>query len=397
MRSVVLVAPSLFAFSTAFSLEQRRCHVGTIGSRIRPVRFASSTAAGLGDFADQSQIEDAVVTPAPPVPSNKQRTTHSATTTPPKRPPFPIILWRFSRPHTLIGSALAIPALHVLAAPSLSQALPTLPTAFYAMLPALLMNIYITGLNQVTDVDIDRVNKPYLPIVAGLLTQRQASWIVGTCLLLSLLLGHVGPYATPGLAFALWGSALLGTAYSLPPLRLKRFPSLAAFCIVAVRGTVINAGFFAHAQAAAYQGASSVIQALTNPKCCISSAYFCIFGMVIALMKDVPDVSGDAQSQIRTFSVRLGQAQIFHAARRLLMTLFWFVSVGFGAGAFQARSVPPTALMRSTVSLAAVIAGRSVRRQSQSVNPNDSAQVYHYYMHLWKLFYLSYLALPLAR
>src|SRR5210317_194644 len=28
--------------------------------------------------------------------------------------PFPVVLWRFTRPHTIIGSALAIPALHVL-------------------------------------------------------------------------------------------------------------------------------------------------------------------------------------------------------------------------------------------------------------------------------------------
>ena len=32
---------------------------------------------------------------------------------------------------------------------------------------AVLINIYVTGLNQVFDVDIDKINKPYLPIAAG--------------------------------------------------------------------------------------------------------------------------------------------------------------------------------------------------------------------------------------
>lgn len=30
-------------------------------------------------------------------------------------------------------------------------------------------------------------------------------------------------------------------------------------------------------------------------KCCILTAYFAIFGVVIALMKDVPDFAGDVE------------------------------------------------------------------------------------------------------
>ena len=36
-----------------------------------------------------------------------------------------------------------------------------------ALVPALLMNVCIVGLNQVFDVRIDRVNKPYLPLASG--------------------------------------------------------------------------------------------------------------------------------------------------------------------------------------------------------------------------------------
>ena len=36
-----------------------------------------------------------------------------------------------------------------------------------ALIPALLMNICIVGLNQIFDVPIDRVNKPYLPLASG--------------------------------------------------------------------------------------------------------------------------------------------------------------------------------------------------------------------------------------
>ena len=54
--------------------------------------------------------------------------------------------------------------------------------------------------------------------------------------------------------------------------------------------------------------------------------------------------------------------------------------------------------MRAIVAVSAFGAGVSVRQEAQSVNAEDSAgEAYTYYMHLWKLFYASYLVLPFAR
>jgi homogentisate phytyltransferase/homogentisate geranylgeranyltransferase len=308
------------------------------------------------------------------------------------KPSFPVVLWRFTRPHTLIGSALAIPSLHLLAAPSLASALQ--PSFWYSVLfctlPSLLMNLYITGLNQITDVDIDKINKPDLPIAAGILSKRNASIIVITSLITSLYMGTL-PWATQGLRVALWGSGILGTMYSLEPFRLKQFPLLAAFCIVAVRGTIINASFYAHAKHV------NVLQCLTqDPACVLSSLFYCVFGVVIALMKDVPDVAGDVSSNVKTFSVRLGQKRIFHLGKNILIGLFGAFAAGFVRGAVTA---PTTALTvcRALIGAACLGAATSVQTAAQNVNPLDSRQVYEYYMHLWKWFYLSYLALPFAR
>lgn len=326
-------------------------------------------------------------------------TTEAAVST--DKPSFPIVLWRFSRPHTLIGSALAIPALHILAADSLQAAftVQTAQAALYAMVPSLLMNLYITGLNQITDVEIDKINKPDLPIAAGILSKPTAIWTVVIALVASLIMGVASPvYSTQGLNVALWGSGILGTLYSLEPARLKRFPLLAAFCIVAVRGTIINAGFFAHARQAAFGDAGATVWncLLTNTKCFRSSLFFAVFGVVIALMKDVPDVKGDQQSNVRTFSVRIGQKRIFHAMRRLLSGLFVGVSVGF-IRAVPAATDRVTALCRGVTAAVSLVAAWSVRKEAENVDPEDSKQVYSFYMHLWKLFYLSYLVLPFAR
>lgn len=71
------------------------------------------------------------------------------------------VLWRFSRPHTIIGSALCIPALTAFAAPTAASlmSVPLWLGALYAVVPALLMNVYIVGLNQLFDVDIDKVRR----------------------------------------------------------------------------------------------------------------------------------------------------------------------------------------------------------------------------------------------
>lgn len=269
----------------------------------------------------------------------------------------------------------------------------------YCMVPSLLMNLYITGLNQITDIEIDKINKPNLPIASGDLSKKDAIRIVVVSLLASMALGVASPaFATSGLAMALSVSALLGTVYSLPPLRLKRFPLLAAFCIVAVRGAVINAGFFAHASVAAYGGDTGVLECLLqNPRCAVSSFYFAVFGLVIALMKDVPDIRGDALSNIRTVSVRLGAKTVFPVMHRLLTGLFWGAGLAFCRGALAETVSGAVRSGRAVVGLSAFWAGISVQKQALPVDPEDPKEVYGYYMHLWKLFYLSYFVLPFAR
>lgn len=315
--------------------------------------------------------------------------------------PFLKVLWRFSRPHTIIGSALAIPSLHLLAAPSLAAALSVknMLAILFAMIPACLMNLYITGLNQITDVEIDKVNKPYLPIAAGVLSMRDAIVTVVISLVLSLAIGLSHPVlGTQGLNVALWGSAFLGTIYSMSPFRLKRFPFLAAFCIVAVRGAIINASFFTHAKAAAFgsTGATVLGCLATDRACFLSSLFFGVFGLVIALMKDVPDVMGDRLANVKTFSVRVGQKQVFHAMRRLLSLLFFGVGASFLRESFRAPSAAIVGC-RLVTCIASIGAGWSVSKKAKNVNPEDSDEVYSYYMHLWKLFYISYLFLPFAR
>ena len=326
----------------------------------------------------------------------------------PRGPLWPInVLWRFTRPHTLIGSALCIPSLLTYAVPPGTALLsPELLSslgcaAAIAMLPSLLMNVYITGLNQLYDIELDRINKPTLPLAAGDMTPAVGTAVVLACLVGGLALGWSHPrYCTDALRATLIGSAALGTAYSLPPMRLKRFPLLAGLLIMAVRGALVNWGFFWHGSAAAASFAPQLVAApllqLQRWRCFAPVAFFTLFGTVIALVKDVPDVRGDEINGIRSFSVRLGQARVLRFGVRLLCATLTAAAAACGVAAALAGTAVAL-VRRAAVALLALGAARTVRNASLSVEATDGQQVYSFYMLLWKIFYASYLCLPFTR
>ena len=150
----------------------------------------------------------------------------------PRAEPALVVLWRFSRPHTVIGTALSVVGLYVIAAarPARRRGV---ATCWPRWSPALTVNIAIVGVNQITDVEIDRVNKPFLPIAAGDLVAGGGEGDRRACARscrsrMALTQGVVETVAVAaGLA--------VGALYSLPPFRLKRFPVAASLCITGVR------------------------------------------------------------------------------------------------------------------------------------------------------------------
>ena len=106
------------------------------------------------------------------------------------------------------------------------------------------------------------------------------------------------------------GAALaIGTAYSSPPLRLKRFPAAAAASISVVRACVVNIGVYLHF--ASSLGGLGELSPLPGP--IIALTLFVLpFSFAIAVLKDVPDAEGDRRFRIATFTVRLGPSAAFN-------------------------------------------------------------------------------------
>ncbi|MEB3228926.1 MAG: homogentisate phytyltransferase [Synechocystis sp.] len=288
--------------------------------------------------------------------------------------------WRFSRPHTIIGTSLSVWAVYYLAwAMTNPPIVSTVWLGLGAWGACLLGNVYIVGLNQLWDVDIDRINKPHLPLANGDFSLTQGRWIVGICGIFALAIA-VGLGTWLGLTVGI--SLLIGTAYSVPPLRLKRFSLLAALCILAVRGMVVNLGLFLFFSQAFNH------QAQLSPRIWALTLFILVFSVAIAVFKDVPDMEGDRQFKIQTLTLQVGKAKVFTGTRWLLSACYVGI-MGWSLLTPVPLNLP--IFLGSHGFLLALLWWRS-----QDVNLEDKAAIASFYQFIWKLFFLEYLLYPLA-
>ncbi|KAH0654358.1 hypothetical protein KY289_032036 [Solanum tuberosum] len=194
-----------------------------------------------------------------------------------------------------------------------------------AIVAALFMNIYIVGLNQLSDIEIDKVNKPYLPLASGEYSVQTGVIVVSSFAILSFWLGWI--VGSLPLFWALFISFVLGTAYSinLPLLRWKRFAVVAAMCIFAVRAVIVQIAFYLHIQTYVYRRPAVLSRPLI-----FATAFMSFFSVVIALFKDIPDIVGDKIFGIQSFTVRLGQERVFWICIGLL-EMAYLVAIVVGA------------------------------------------------------------------
>lgn len=292
---------------------------------------------------------------------------------------------RFSRPHTVIGTALSIFSVSLLAVEKLSDFSPIFFAGLLeAIVAAFLMNIYIVGLNQLSDIEIDKVNKPYLPLASGEYTYATGVAIVSSFAIMSFWLGwFVGSWP---LFWALLFSFVLGTAYSvdLPWLRWKRFAVVAAMCILAVRAVIVQIAFFLHMQMFVFRR-----PAVFSRPVIFATAFMSFFSVVIALFKDIPDIDGDKIFGIQSFTVRLGQKRVFWIC-------IWLLEMAYAVALFVGASSTFLWSRYMTV-LGHAMLGWLLWNQANSVDLTSKAGITSFYMFIWKLFYAEYLLVPLVR
>ncbi len=305
--------------------------------------------------------------------------------------------WQFSRPHTVIGTTLSVLALFLISVAEVGSDRLNFPLGFYqylkpnlplyiiqllaTWLACLAGNIYIVGLNQLEDIEIDKINKPQLPLASGAFSRQVGQIIVVISGILALLVAAVtGKFLLLMVAISL----IIGTAYSLPPIRLKRLPIFAALCILTVRGLVVNLGLFLHFQSTLFTRDNLVIP---NPIWVITW-FILVFTIAIALGKDIPDMEGDKQYQINTFTIKLGKTAVFNLCRAILTIAYLGMIIAGLVWLPQANI--PFLIISHSISLGLMW------WQSWGIDLESQDAIARFYQFIWKLFFMEYLIFPLA-
>nr|GMD47848.1 homogentisate solanesyltransferase, chloroplastic [Ipomoea batatas] len=174
----------------------------------------------------------------------------------------------------------------------------------------------------------------------------------------------------------------LGTIYSVPPFRMKRFPIFAFLIIATVRGFLLNYGVYYATRAAlglSFEWSSPVAFITT---------FVTLFALVIAITKDLPDVEGDRKFQISTFATKLGVRNIAFLGSGLLL-------VNYIGAVLAAIYMPHAFRSRLMIPLHAVLAVCLVFQTWLLEKANYTKEaISAFYRFIWNLFYAEYLLFP---
>lgn len=315
--------------------------------------------------------------------------TNSTTTPPPTSPPsattqpsLSASLFKFTRPHTIRGTILASFSGCVRALLESTSYIrwTLLPNAFLGLIALLLGNAFIVGINQIYDIRIDKINKPFLPLAANEFSPRLA-WILvlssaaaGLAIVRLFFSRLIFGLYTFGMAF--------GALYSVPPLRLKRYPLMAAVTISCVRGFLLNFGVY-HATKSALG-----VPFTWSPPIVFLAVFMTVFACIIALAKDLPDVKGDRVEGVETFASRIGP-------ERMVKFVVALLGINY-IGAIAAALFTPSGMFhKGVLGMGHLVLGVwlaiYVRR---GVETDRAESIRAFYSFIWKLFYAEYLLFP---
>ena len=271
----------------------------------------------------------------------------------------------FCRPHTIKGTLLA--SVSGYAVLSIYHQVHAYWCLTLVLISGLLANVFIVGINQLVDVEIDKVNKKNLPLVTRELTWETGRRLTGRTLVLAIAIAFVQS--------RVWGLTIscmcvIGIVYSVPPLRLKRFAVPAALCIVLARallGTI--GGVYTYSEAMGKSVDEYMQSHLTR-----FTGILIAFTTVIALMKDVPDIEGDQKEGVRSLSVVWGPLAVSLICFTILSSMYVVVI---------SLNVNPAAKFSH-------IYGLVWLHLSSKSGGTKTIAMYNYFEVIWPLFYYEF-------
>lgn len=228
------------------------------------------------------------------------------------------------RPFTLVAPALGFisGALTAIGAAQREPWSPTLLVApFIGATMAALLNAGNNALNQIYDLEIDRVNKPKRPLPSGRLTIAEVWWFTNITYALALVLAWLVAPKGRHECFWLVAVAVVCTyLYSVPPFRTKRLGIWANVTIAIPRGVLLKVA-----------GWSSV-KTIVGLEPWYIGAIFGLFLLGATTTKDFADMEGDRRGGCRTLPIQYGVRRAAWMISPSFVIPFIMINVGAATG-----------------------------------------------------------------
>jgi 4-hydroxybenzoate polyprenyltransferase len=230
----------------------------------------------------------------------------------------------FSRPFTLVAPALGFASGAVTAAGAAprepwSAALIVYPVV--GLIMAAVLNAASNALNQLYDLEIDRINKPKRPLPSGRLSFREA-WVftAATYALALFLAWFVQPGGRHECFWIVVAAAAITVLYSVPPFRTKRLGIWANVTIAIPRGVLLKVAGW------------SAVKTIYGVEPWFIGAIFGLFLLGASTTKDFADMEGDARGGCRTLPIIYGVKRAAWMISPSFVVPFLMISAGTSAG-----------------------------------------------------------------
>jgi 4-hydroxybenzoate polyprenyltransferase len=189
----------------------------------------------------------------------------------------------------------------------------SLLTLIYGAVTLVMVNAASNALNQVADVEIDKINKPYRPIPAGIVSTDEAMTIALILYLVALLRA-----ALVNLYFGMFVCAIMiiTVFYSIPPVKLKRRVWIANISIASTRGLF---GFVA---------AWCIFGSPFNPTPWLIGTIIAIYLLGAITTKDFTDIEGDKMYNVKTLPVVYGTQKSIVMSAPFFVVPFVLIPLG---------------------------------------------------------------------
>ena len=236
----------------------------------------------------------------------------------------PALLLELSRPFTLVAPALGFASGAVTAAGAAprepwSSDLVVYP--FIGLVMAAVLNAASNALNQIYDLDIDRINKPRRPLPSGRLSLADAwSFTIATYAAALVLAWLVAPGGRHECFWIVVIATTITILYSVPPFRTKRLGIWANLTIAIPRGVLLKVAGW------------SAVKTIYGVEPWFIGAIFGLFLLGASTTKDFADMEGDERGGCRTLPIIYGVKRAAWMISPSFVLPFLMISAGTFAG-----------------------------------------------------------------